>query len=54
MLPYLSAFMGHADFRSTQYYLRLTAEVYPKLVEQMEELLWNIIPEGEFSNENER
>ncbi len=54
MLPYLSAFMGHADFRSTQYYLRLTAEVYPKLVEQMEDMLWNIIPEGEFSNENER
>lgn len=31
MLPYLSAFMGYADFRATQYYLRLTAEVYPKL-----------------------
>ena len=45
--------MGHADFRATQYYLRLTAEVYPKLIEQMESLLWNIIPEGEFDNENE-
>ena len=53
MLPYLSAFMGHSDFRATQYYLRMTAEVYPKLVEQMEDLLWDIIPEGEFDDESD-
>lgn len=51
LLPYLSAFMGHADFRATQYYLRLTAEVYPHLVEKMEDACWNIIPEGGYCNE---
>ncbi|MGH2875075.1 MAG: tyrosine-type recombinase/integrase, partial [Trebonia sp.] len=29
MLPYLSCYMGHADLRGTQYYLRLTADAYP-------------------------
>ena len=30
MLPYLSAYMGHADLRGTQYYLQLTADAYPE------------------------
>ena len=50
-LPYLSAFLGHTDFRATQYYLRLTAEIYPYLVEKMEDACWEIIPEGGYSNE---
>ena len=45
-LPYLSAYMGHADFRATQYYLRLTAEIYPEMVEMMEKACLDIIPEG--------
>ena len=53
LLPYLSAYMGHADLRATQYYLRLTAEIYPKLVEQMEDACWNIIPEGGYTGEEE-
>lgn len=53
LLPYLSAYMGHADFRATQYYLRLTSEIYPKLVEQMEDACWNIIPEGGYTGEEE-
>ena len=32
MLPYLCAYMGHADLRGTQYYLRLTADAYPEIV----------------------
>lgn len=44
-LPYLSAYMGHSDFRATQYYLRLTAEIYP---EMMETACLEIIPEGGF------
>lgn len=51
LLPYLSAFMGHTDFRATQYYLRLTAEIYPHLVEKMENACWDIIPEGGYRNE---
>ena len=31
MLPYLSAYLGHADLRGTQYYLRLTADAYPQV-----------------------
>lgn len=45
-LPYLSAYMGHSDFRATQYYLRLTAEIYPEMVEMMEKACLDIIPEG--------
>jgi len=45
MLPYLSAYMGHSDFRATQYYLRLTAELYPELVKMVEEQCGYIIPE---------
>lgn len=53
MLPYLAAYMGHSDFRATQYYLRLTAEIYPSLVKQMEDLCWNIIPEGGYEANEE-
>lgn len=31
-LPYLSTYMGHVGSRSTQYYLRLTAELYPDII----------------------
>ncbi len=51
LLPYLSAFLGHTDFRATQYYLRLTAEIYPHLVKKMEDACWTIIPEGGYTDE---
>ena len=51
-LPYLSAYLGHADFRGTEYYLRLTAEVYPDLVAQLEAALGSIIPQGGYSPED--
>jgi integrase/recombinase XerD len=51
MLPYLSAYMGHADFRATQYYLRLTAEIYPELVAMTEAACGDVIPEGVFTYE---
>lgn len=31
MLPYLSAYLGHADLRGTQYYLQLTADAHPEV-----------------------
>jgi integrase len=46
MLPYLSAYMGHADFRATQYYLRLTADLYPEIVRRFETEFGYVIPEG--------
>ena len=46
MLPYLSAYMGHCDFRATQYYLRLTADLYPDIISKSEAEFGYVIPEG--------
>lgn len=46
MLPYLRAYMGHAGPESTQYYLRLTADVYPEIVERMQLRFGYVIPRG--------
>jgi len=48
MLPYLSAYMGHSDFRATQYYLRLTADLYPHILSKLEAEFGYVIPEGGF------
>ena len=45
LFPYLSAYLGHADFRGTQYYLRLTADLYPDIISKTEATLGYIIPE---------
>jgi len=47
MLPYLSVYMGHSDFRATQYYLRLTSDLYPDIVRRVEAEFGYVIPEGE-------
>jgi len=44
-LPYLSAYMGHAGARSTQYYLRLTAELYPDIIARLDDAYGWMIPE---------
>lgn len=36
LFPYLCAYMGHADTRSTEYYLRLTADLYPDIIVKTE------------------
>lgn len=46
VLPYLAAYMGHADFRATQYYLRLTADLYPDLISRTEAEFGYVIPGG--------
>jgi integrase len=48
MLPYLSAYMGHSDFRGTQYYLRLTSDLYPEIMRLVESMFGYVIPEGGF------
>lgn len=45
-LPYLSAYMGHTGLKSTQMYLRLTAELYPTVVAAVERHYASIIPIG--------
>jgi integrase len=44
MLPYLSAYMGHADLRGTQYYLRLTADAYPQVAAIVQAAFGYVIP----------
>jgi integrase/recombinase XerD len=45
LMPYLSAYLGHADFRGTEYYLRLTADLYPDIIAKLEYSHGYIIPE---------
>ncbi len=54
LLPYLSVYLGHSDFRGTQYYLRLTADLYPDIISKMEVASGYIIPERGEINEQER
>lgn len=53
MLPYLSAYMGHSDFRATQYYLRLTSDLYPDIVRRVEAEFGYVIPECEVTTYDE-
>lgn len=46
IMPYLAAYMGHSDFRGTQYYLRLTADLFPDIISRTEAEFGHIIPEG--------
>ena len=52
LMPYLAAYMGHTDFRGTQYYLRLTADLYPDIIAKTEALYSYLIPEGVIYEEN--
>jgi integrase len=44
-LPYLSVYLGHEDLRGTQHYLRLSAEMYPDIVCDVEKSCSWMIPE---------
>lgn len=44
-LPYLSAYLGHEDMRGTQHYLRLTADLYPDIIQKVEESCSWMVPE---------
>lgn len=44
-LPYLAVYMGHVGVRCTQYYLRLTAELYPDIVMKLDDSYSWMIPE---------
>lgn len=47
MLPVLSVFMGHKSMQATSRYLRLTAEVYPEVIRQVEDTCAYVIPGGD-------
>lgn len=44
LLPLLVAYMGHGHMTGTQYYLRLTPELFPDLIRRMEEYAGSAIP----------
>ncbi len=44
MLPYLACYMGHADLRGTQYYLRLTADACPEVMAKAQVRFGYVIP----------
>lgn len=44
MMPYLACYMGHADLRGTQYYLRLTADAYPEVIARAQIRFGYVIP----------
>jgi len=46
LLPLLVSYMGHGHMTGTQYYLRLTPELFPDLVQRMEEYAGSAIPGG--------
>lgn len=46
MLPYLSAYMGHADLRGTQYYLQLTADAHPEVAAMASARFGYVIPDS--------
>lgn len=45
-LPLLSACMGHSSLNATHYYLRLTADMYPGVVDRIQLRFGYVIPEG--------
>ena len=51
IMPYLAAYLGHADFRGTQYYLRLTADLYPDIISRTEAEFGYVIPKGDVTYE---
>ena len=46
VVPYLACYMGHADLRGTQYYLRLTADAYPDVIAKAQIRFGYVIPES--------
>ncbi len=44
-LPILSKYLGHASLEATDRYVRLTAEMYPELLQQANQLCKYIFPE---------
>jgi len=42
--PSLSAYLGHADMRGSEFYLRLTADLYPHITEKCEKHFGDVIP----------
>jgi integrase/recombinase XerD len=46
-LPILSTYLGHQSLQATNSYVRLTAEIYPKLLKDVDTFCLNVFPKIE-------
>lgn len=46
-LPVIKTYLGHDSFKETAYYLRLTADMFPDILQKLEIRYPEIIPEVE-------
>jgi integrase len=46
VLPVLSAYLGHESIHATSQYLRMTAEVYPDIMDVVNRSCGYVIPEA--------
>ena len=49
-LPILSVMLGHASVRESEWYVRLTREFYPEIIEKMSATTGGIFPELDKNN----
>lgn len=53
IIPRLAAYLGHAHYKDTLYYLHLTEEAYPDLAADFEECFASLLPKGTVSYEED-
>jgi integrase len=51
-LPILSTYLGHQSLQSTNSYVRLTAEIYPELIKDVDTFCLNVFPNIDFYENN--
>jgi integrase len=51
-LPVLSTYLGHADLRGSEFYLRLTSDLYPNIIQTFDNAFGDVIPTGGADIEN--
>lgn len=51
-IPILQAYLGHVAFSDTAYYLHLTSELYPNIVDKLQTVLGDVIPKAGVCDEN--
>lgn len=52
-LPILSQYLGHSSIKSTNHYVRLTANMYPELLKEIDLLTLTIFPKNKSNEEND-
>lgn len=50
LLPILSTYLGHTNIHATEKYLRLTPEMYPDILEKVQQICGRMMPEVDYEN----